>query len=917
MQFWLRRSPTPLPAMDAASSQVSAASGQVPAANEIAGEKRYLRLDEVGGLGALARGSYGNIYIALDKRAGSTVIVKRQKVPGHAAARELAFYKALSQYSHPNVMPLLDHFSVRSATEAYLYMVFDVMDGDLWHRWKHHRRLLPMKSASRLLRQLVQGVAHLHGLDIVHGDLSMANMLIGKSEGTGFEPSAEVLRLSDLGGAASAHRMVLKPGEVITTEYCRAPEVFLGESVLSSAIDLWAVGIVAIALLCGSTIFWRPPGYEPDVHGFEPRSKAPNDWHSIFANQAVVLGPISESVWPACERLPAWSKIATIMARAPLYERLGRALSDPGLVRRPLPSDGAGARLIEDWIRWRPASRLAAQESLGAAFFSECAVGPPAVVERAVMSCSRNVLATMVLESWWNGTSVNLETLDSGTLVTLAPSAEMQPASSQDTVKVPAEDAPNETEQGTCKRRRLAKKTKDAVMGRQAASSPAGPGGFKPSGCQCRGNCGFRKCRNASVQNMRHKKQHDLVCLYDTVAGEAFCARCKCETCGRGRQGAHGHGRWCHACGKRQGTITKKHKYHNEFGQWAFGTEWDASLRCAARCAFVTRLFPSLDNVKWDVFLDDFDNFRSRRTQTASSQEALARGDYNDGDVFFLCVVALVKWPSLVSEAMTQLRLSGLDPGTATAADWRGYLVQLLRIVDGKPMRDELTSISPGRTAAFSGIIWIAQRWKVLRRLMGQPADGAIVFKLGCLQQRYELLPESAAIAEIGDALQRVRTASLASSMTASSQGVAASSQVVPSRETMERFVSAVGSVSCGLCGVRSEVASGTLARRLLIVVERRCGPAVWDACSMKVLAAVLPDAAKKTRPVEDAVARDARQRFGMSPLMVSAMACMWGQVPQPSQKAALAAPYVDLLRAAERAGNPHAQPNDWVQFLV
>ena len=907
--------------MAVAHRKVSAASCQVPAANAVAGEKRYRRLDEAGGLGALARGSYGNIYIALDKRTGSIVIVKRQKVPCDAAARELAFFKALSQYLHPNVMPLLDHFIVHSATEAFLYMVFDVMDGDLWHLWKHHRRLLPMKSASRLLRQLVQGVAHLHGLDIVHGDLSMANMLIGKNEGTGFEPSAEVLRVADLGGAASAHSMVLKPREVITTEYCRAPEVFLGVSVLSSAIDLWAVGIAGIALLCGSTIFWRPRDYEPDVPGFEPRSKAYNDWHSIFANQALVLGPISESVWPGCERSLAWSKIATFMARAPLYERLGQALSDLGLVRRPLVSDGAGARLLEDWIRWEPAARLAAQESLGAAFFSECAVGPPAVVERAVMSCSHTVLATMVLESWWNGTSVHLDTLDRGTLVTLAPIAEQQPASSQDTVKVPAEEASSESKQGTCKRRRLTKKTPDAVMGMQAASSQAGPGGFKPSGCQCRGNCGFRKCRNASVKNMRNKKQHDLVCRGDTVAGEAFCARCKCETCGRGRQGAYGHGRWCHACGRRQ--DTSKRIYHNAFGQWTFATEWDASLRCAARCAFVTRLFPSVDNVTWDAFIDDFDNFRRRRTQAASCQVSAASSQYNDGDVFFLCVVALVKWPSLVSEAMTQLRLSGLDPGTATPADWRAYLIQLLQIVDGKPMSDELRSISLGRTAAFTGIIWIAKRWKVMRRLMGQPADGAIVFKLGCLQQKYELLPENVAIAEIGDALQRVRTASLASSMAASrqvvaasSQVVAASSQVVPSRQTMERFVSDVGSVSRDLCGVGSQVASGTLARRLLSIVERRCGPAVWDACSMTVLASVLPDATKKVCPIQNALARDVRQRFGVSPLMVSDLACLWGQVPQHLQKAALSASYVAILRAAERAGHQHVQPNEWVHLL-
>ena len=264
---------------------------------------------------------------------------------------------------------------------------------------------------------------------------------------------------------------------------------------------------------------------------------------------------------------------------------------------------------------------------------------------------------------------------------------------------------------------------------------------------------------------------------------------------------------------------------------------------------------------------------------------------------------------------MTQLRLSGLDPGTATPADWRAYLIQLLQIVDGKPMSDELRSISLGCTAAFTGIIWIAKRWKVMRRLMGQPADGAIVFKLGCLQQKYELLPENVAIAEIGDALQRVRTASLASSMAASRQVVAASSQVVPSRQTMERFVSDVGSVSRDLCGVGSQVASGTLARRLLSIVERRCGPAVWDACSMTVLASVLPDATKKVCPIQNALARDVRQRFGVSPL-VSDLACLWGQVPQHLQKAALSASYVAILRAAERAGHQHVQPNEWVHLL-
>ena len=63
----------------------------------------------------------------------------------------------------------------------------------------------------------------------------------------------------------------------------------------------------------------------------------------------------------------------------------------------------------------------------------------------------------------------------------------------------------------------------------------------------------------------------------------------------------------------------------------------------------------------------------------------------------------------------------------------------------------------------------------------------------------------------------------------------------------------------------RSELALATLARRLLIAMWRRSGPAVWDRCRMKVLAAALPDAIPKARPIEDALAGDARHKFGMS----------------------------------------------------
>ena len=68
------------------------------------------------------------------------------------------------------------------------------------------------------MRQLLQGVGHLHEVGVIHTDLSMANMLVGDC---GLEPRSRTLRVTDLGGAAHAHLATLRHADVITTEYCQ------------------------------------------------------------------------------------------------------------------------------------------------------------------------------------------------------------------------------------------------------------------------------------------------------------------------------------------------------------------------------------------------------------------------------------------------------------------------------------------------------------------------------------------------------------------------------------------------------------------------------------------------------------------------------------------------------------------------
>jgi len=124
----------------AMTSHAAAASSQ--------GLGRYRLLDEGTGLGAVAKGSFGRVYVAIDTQTGNTVAVKRQQLPSRAAARELAFYQVLSQRAHPNVMGLLNHFSGPVGRSSCVYMVFDLMAQDLWNLWKKSAAVAAMATSS-------------------------------------------------------------------------------------------------------------------------------------------------------------------------------------------------------------------------------------------------------------------------------------------------------------------------------------------------------------------------------------------------------------------------------------------------------------------------------------------------------------------------------------------------------------------------------------------------------------------------------------------------------------------------------------------------------------------------------------------------------------------------------------------------
>ena len=277
----------------------------------------------------------------------------------------------------------------------------------MWHMWIQRRKVLSLGMLPDLLGHIARGLGHLHLCGLVHTDLSMANLLVGRS---GLEPRARCLvRISDLGTSVSAIGLVMPQGQEVSTEYIRAPEVILGLRELTTAVDLWALGVVSLALCCGTVIFYRAAGYEPRVPGLD-QAEGKNVFvgSRTFGNQVAFLG--RDGLEPSLGALPGWGHAAEYarMIRV-MREQPSVFLSDSSLVLRPVESGGAASEFILGLLCWDPSARRSATSSASHMYVQGDVANDPAshLVARATESSLRQV----VMESLRCGVAVDYQRL--------------------------------------------------------------------------------------------------------------------------------------------------------------------------------------------------------------------------------------------------------------------------------------------------------------------------------------------------------------------------------------------------------------------------------------------------------------------------------------------------------------------------
>lgn len=127
-------------------------------------------------------------------------------------------------------------------TENKVWLVLEFCPGDeLYHHLLEHGRMDAAK-AQKIFTQLVGAVSYVHGKSCVHRDLKLENILLDKNGN---------VKLVDFGFTREYEGTTSYLQTWCGTVCYSAPEMLKGEKYAGEKVDVWSLGIILYALLCG------------------------------------------------------------------------------------------------------------------------------------------------------------------------------------------------------------------------------------------------------------------------------------------------------------------------------------------------------------------------------------------------------------------------------------------------------------------------------------------------------------------------------------------------------------------------------------------------------------------------------------------------------------------------------------------
>ena len=148
----------------------------------------------------------------------------------------------LTTLKHPHIIKLYEVLD----TPLSIMLVMEYAGGGELYTYVQKQRRLNEVECCRIFTQILNGVEYCHRAKIIHRDLKLENILLTEAN----PAQLPNVKIADF-GLSNSIKFNEKMGTNCGTPSYTCPEQITGKEYIGSAADIWSLGVIFYAMVCG------------------------------------------------------------------------------------------------------------------------------------------------------------------------------------------------------------------------------------------------------------------------------------------------------------------------------------------------------------------------------------------------------------------------------------------------------------------------------------------------------------------------------------------------------------------------------------------------------------------------------------------------------------------------------------------